>query len=80
MEEIERVEELFLGSFLPLHELDVVNEQHIAVVAIATLEGSRGVRFDGVDELGDKCFGRHIADPATGVVLSHVVGNGLQEV
>ena len=52
MEEVERVEELLLRAFLAFHELDVVDEEHIAVVAEAALERSGGVRLDGIDELG----------------------------
>jgi hypothetical protein len=37
VERVERVEELLLEPFLALHELDVVDEQHVDV-AVAALE------------------------------------------
>ena len=80
MQEVEGVEELLLGSFLALHELDVVDEQYVAVVAVATLERVRGVGADGVDELGDEGFRGHVAHAALGIHLLDIVPDGLEEV
>ena len=65
VERVERVEELLLEALLVLHELDVVDEQHVAL-AVAALEGGGGVGADGVDELVHERLGGHVAHVPAG--------------
>ena len=73
------MEELLLETFLALDELDVVDEQHVAL-AVAPLERDRGVGADGVDELVHERLGRDVAHVAVREVLPHVVPDGVQQV
>ena len=61
VEVVEGVEELLLERLFVLHELDVVDEQDVAL-AVAALEGHRGVVPDGVDEFVQECLGGDVAD------------------
>ena len=79
MERVERVEELFLQPFFTLHELDVVNEQYVNF-AVATFEGSNGVAANAVNVFVEECFRRDIANFVMGVVLVHVIPNGVKQV
>ena len=79
VEVVEGVEELLLERFFVLHELDVVDEQDVAL-AVAALEGRGGVVPDGVDELVQEGLGGDVADAAAGEVLPDVVPDGVQEV
>ena len=79
VEGVEGVEELLLERLLALHELDVVDEQDVAL-AVAALEGGRGVVPDGVDELVHERLGGDVADVAPGEVLADVVPDGMQQV
>ena len=64
---------------LALDELDVVDEQHVDL-AVAALEAVVGALAHGVDELVEEGLGGDVAHPVGGVVLAHVVADGLQEV
>ena len=79
MQGVEGVEELLLETLLVLHELHVVDEQDIAV-AVSPLEDRHRVGADGVDELVHERLRRHVPHAHAGVVLSDVVGDGVQEV
>jgi hypothetical protein len=79
VEVVERVEELLLEALLVLHELDVVHEEDVAL-AVAPLEGDRGVRSDGVDELVHERLGRHVANVLAREVLPDVVADGVEQV
>ena len=72
VELVERVEELLLEPLLVLHELDVVDQQHVDL-AVAPLERGRGVGADGVDELVQERLGGDVAHLVGRVVLAHVV-------
>jgi hypothetical protein len=76
---VEVVEELLLEPLLALHELDVVDEQHVDLAVLA-LELTRGVRADGVDEVVEVRLGRDVADGVGRVVLPDVVGDGVEQV
>ena len=73
------MEELLLELLLALHELDVVDEQHVDL-AVATLEVGLLVLADGVDELVEQRLGRDVADPVRRVVVPYVLGDRLQQV
>ena len=79
VERVERVEELLLESFLALHELDVVDEQHVDV-AVAALEVGDRVGTDAVDVLVQERLGAHVAHDVVLVVVVHVVADGVQQV
>ena len=79
VQRVERVEELLLEALLVLHELDVVDEEDVAL-PVAPFEGRRGVRPDRVDELVHERLGRHVPDVPGREVLPHVVPDGVQEV
>ena len=66
------------SDFFALHELDVVDEQDVAL-PVAALEGGGGVGPDGVDELVHEGLGGDVADVPAGEVLPDVVPDGVQE-
>jgi len=76
---VEGVEELLLERLFVLHELDVVDEQDVAL-AVAALEGGGGVAPDGVDEFVQEGLGGDVADPPTGEILPDVVTDGMEQV
>ena len=79
VQRVERVEELLLEPLLALHELDVVDEQHVDV-AVAALEVGDGVGADGVDVLVEERLGGDVAHDVVLVVVVHVVADGVQQV
>ena len=79
VEGVERVEELLLEPFLALHELDVVDHQHVDL-AVAALERRTRVRTDRVDELVQEDLGRDIPHLVVGVVLLDVVADRVEQV
>ena len=79
LEVVVRVEELLLESLFALHELDVVDEQDVAV-AIAPLEGQGRRGPQGVDEVVHERLGGDVEDLAPGVVLGDVVPDGVEQV
>ena len=56
---VEGVEKLFLGVFLALDELDVVDEDQIGD-AVAVAEGLHAVLADGLDQVVGEGFGGNI--------------------
>ena len=79
LEVVVGVEELLLEPLLALHELDVVDQQDVTV-AVPALEGQRGRGAQRVDEVVHEGLGGHVENLATGVVLRHVVPDGVEEV
>ena len=79
VQRVERVEELLLQTFLALHELDVVDQQHVDV-AVAALEVGDGVGTDAVDVLVEERLGADVANDVVLVVAVHVVPDGMQQV
>ena len=73
------MEELLLEPLLALHELDVVDEQHVDV-AVSPLEVGGGVGTDRVDVLVEERLGAHVAHHVVLVVALHVVPDGVQQV
>ena len=79
VQRVEGVEELFLGLFLALQELDVVDQQHVDV-AIAPPELGTLVLADRVDEVVGQFLGGDVADPNPVEVVADVVAEGVQQV
>ncbi len=79
LEVVVGVEELLLEALFALHELDVVDQQDVAV-AVAALEGQGGRGAQGVDEVVHEGLGGDVEDLAAGVVLGDVVPDGVEEV
>ena len=72
------MEELLLEALFALHELDVVDEEYIHL-AVAALEGCDRVATNAVDIFIEERFGRDVTHFVVGVVLVHVVPNGVQK-
>ena len=79
VEGVEGVEELLLEGLLALHELDVVDEQDVAL-PVAAFERRRRAVADGVHELVHVGLGGDVADVAAAEVLQDVVPDGVEEV
>ena len=79
VQRVERVEELLLQALFALHELDVVDQQHVDV-AIAALEVGDGVGTNAVDVLVEERLGADVAHDVVLVVTVHVVTDGVQQV
>ena len=73
------MEELLLGVFLPLNELDVVNQDQISR-AITITEGLHAVLTNRLNQIIGERFGRDIRHPSPGVDLEAVMANGLHQV
>jgi len=73
------VEELLLQALPVLDELDVVDEQDVALPVLA-LERQGGLGADRVDEVVEEVLRGDVADPHLGVVRVDVVADGVQEV
>src|SRR4029077_20931125 len=79
VELVGRVEELLLEAFLPLEELNVVDEEQV-VRAIALLEAlDARLVAKGVDEVVDERLARDVADGERRRVLADVLRDGVQE-
>ncbi len=76
---IEGVEELFLGIFFALNELNIIHHQDINI-AIVFPEGLHTVAADRVDQVVGKALGRHIKDFGVGVDLQAIVTDSLHDV
>ena len=79
LEVVVGVEELLLEALFALHELDVVDEQDVAV-PVAALEGQGGRGPQRVDEVVHERLGGDVEDLAAGVVLGDVVPDGVEQV
>ena len=80
VERVEGVEELFLRLLAASEELDVVDEEHVALAAVARAEVVHLVVLDGRDEVVREPLGRHVDDPRARVLVVHAVGNRVHEV
>ena len=78
LEVVVGVKELLLEALFALHELDVVDQEDVAI-AIATLESQGGRGAQGVDEVVHERLGRDVEDLAAGVVLGDVVPDGVKK-
>ena len=76
---IERMEELFLCTFLALQELDVIDDEHVQI-AVATLEGFLGVVTHGINEVVGELFRGNVANPQVRVQMLGVVANAVEQV
>lgn len=72
------MEELFLDTFFPLDELDVVDQQDVDV-AVTAFERRLAVIAQGVDEVVREFLGRHVLDPHPGKQALRVVTRGMQQ-
>ena len=79
VEGVEGVEELLLERLLALDELDVVDEEHVAL-AVPPLERAGRVVADRLDELVHERLGGDVADVEPREVLGHVVPDRLEQV
>ena len=79
MQVVERVEELFLGAFLVLQELDVIDQQHVDM-AIAGAKLLLPIITNSVDEFVGEFFRVHVTDSQVRMHLRGVVCDGVQQV
>ena len=80
VERVERVEELFLRLLAAGEELDVVDQEQIAVGAVARAELVHLVVLQRVDELVREAFGRHVHDARVRTLVEHAVRDGVHQV
>ena len=76
---VERVEELLLQAVLALHELDVVDQQHI-VAPVEELELRLGAVPYRLHELIQEGLAGDVAHLVRGVMVVHVVSDRPQKV
>ena len=76
---VERVEELLLGLFLVLQELDVVDQQDVDI-AVAAAEPLGLAVADRVDEVVGELLGAHVPHPGAGEEAHGVVPDRVQQV
>ena len=79
MQSVKRMEKLLLGVFLPLNELDVVNQDQISR-AIAITEGLHAVLTNRLNQIIGERFGGHVRHPSPRIDLEAVMANGLHQV
>src|SRR5919199_533966 len=79
MKRIEGMEELFLGSFFPSNELDIVDEQNVDV-AVAQPEFFRVLPPDGVDQIICKLLCRDVPDVDFRIRIQDQIADRMQEV
>src|SRR6185437_837880 len=79
IQRVEGVEELFLGGFLALEEMDVVDEEQIHF-AEAPTEIRRGAFLDGSDELVGELLGAHEQHACAWCPIHDLVRDRLHEV
>ena len=80
VERVERVEELFLRLRLRGEELDVVDEEEIAALAVARAELVHAALLEGLDELVHELLGRHVEDARRRALGAEAVRDGVHEV
>ena len=73
------MEELLLEALAVLDELDVVDEQHVALAVLA-FEREGGLRADGVDEVVQEVLGRDVEHAHRRVVVLDVVADRVEQV
>ena len=73
------MEELFLGGFLALQELDVIDHQNVEI-AVAPLEGFLTVIAQGINVVVREFFRRHILHAQTWMQYLGVIAGGMQKV
>ena len=76
---VEGVEEFLLEAFLALHELDVVDQEHV-VPAVAILEFWELFVSDGLDEPVHERLTGYVLHPVGRIVGGDIVADGLEEV
>ena len=79
VERVEGVEELLLGAFLALQELDVVDQQHVDV-AVPALEGHLPVVTQRVDEVVGELLAGDVPHPHAREQPLRVVADAVQQV
>jgi hypothetical protein len=78
--DVQGVAKLGLQGLLALQELNVVEDQDIAVIAVSCLEGGNIVVLDVADHIAEKALGRLPQDAQISVFLKQAMANGLSEV
>ena len=63
VERVEGVEELLLGRFLALEEVDVVDQEEVDVVAVAAAQVGHRPGVDPLDDLVDELLGADVEHP-----------------
>ena len=66
VQRIEGVEELLLGRFLALEEVDVVHQEEVDVVPVAAPELRHRPAVDALDDLVDELLGADVEHPGVG--------------
>src|ERR1700684_4164753 len=80
MQCVVRVKDLFVKCLSArLHELDVVDEQHI-ILAVTLVQRELCSSLDRPDEVIQECFGGHVENLAAAIVLLDVVANRVEQV
>jgi hypothetical protein len=77
MKSIEGSKERFLGLFLTLQELDVINQKNINLTVLG-LEIETCVGLNSVDEVIRKNFAGYVTDLFSRPVLLNIVSNGVK--
>ncbi len=80
MQRIEGVEELLHRLLLVGEELDVIEQEDVALLAVARAELRHAVLFERVDEVVGESLAREVDDVAVGVLLHRVVADRVHEV
>ncbi len=78
IERVERVKKFFLRAIAAGQEMDVVDHQQIDV-AIAMAELMHVAVLDRQDELVDERIAGEIQDPRVGLLLEHLLADGLKQ-
>ncbi len=77
---VERMEELFLRLGLARQEVDVIDQQHVALVAVAGAEVVHPLVLQRLDELVHEALGAQVHDPRARLLLSHTMGERVHQV
>jgi hypothetical protein len=80
VEGVEDVKKLIHGAVAARDELDVVDKEDVAVLAVAAAELIKGVGADGADELVHEALGALEGDPEVWALAEDVVAEGVEEV
>jgi hypothetical protein len=80
VERVERVEELFLRLRLSGEELDVVDEEQVAPLAVARAELVHLLVLQRLHELVHEALGADVDDARFRPLLAHAMGDGVDEV
>ena len=80
IEPLECVEELFLCSLLPTQELDVIDQQHRGLLAVAISELRHPSIAKSMNQFVGELLGGHVENLGLGVTLSNSISDGVDQV